>query len=103
MGRVVGFIDAPPTSWLQPAKDRLERSESRDARGRLIRMSLRSIRATRYARPQDDQGRRKLRVRFRQNRLTLGYGRSQTHSTRSMALREFSNEIRLYGACRWEP
>ena len=39
----------------------------------------------------------------RQNRAALGYGREHTHSILSMALREFSNEMRLYGACKWAP
>jgi hypothetical protein len=39
----------------------------------------------------------------RQNRAALGYGREHTHSILSMALREFSNEMRLYGACKWDP
>ena len=44
-----------------------------------------------------------LRVMRRQNRAALGYGREHTHSILSMALREFSNEMRLYGACKWDP
>ncbi len=39
----------------------------------------------------------------RQNRAALGYGCEHTHSILSMALREFSNEMRLYGACKWDP
>jgi hypothetical protein len=50
-----------------------------------------------------DQKKLKLRVMRRQKRAAVGYGRAHSHSIRSMALREFSNEIRLYGACRWEP
>ena len=39
----------------------------------------------------------------RQNLAVLGYGREHAHSILSMALREFSNEMRLYGACKWDP
>ncbi len=39
----------------------------------------------------------------RQNLAALGYGREHAHSILSMALREFSNEMRLYGACKWDP
>ena len=52
---------------------------------------------------QADQKKGRLRVRRRQNLAALGYGRAHAHSILSMALREFSNEIRLYGAWRWEP
>src|SRR5262249_15777472 len=38
-----------------------------------------------------------LLVMRRQNLAALGYGREHTHSILSMALREFSNEMRLYG------
>jgi hypothetical protein len=51
----------------------------------------------------NDQKKRRLRVRRRQNLAALGYGRAHAHSILSMALREFSNEIRLYGDWRWEP
>ena len=44
-----------------------------------------------------------LLVMRRQNRAALGYGCEHTHSILSMALREFSNEMRLYGACKWDP
>ena len=44
-----------------------------------------------------------LLVMRRQTLAALGYGREHTHSILSMALREFSNEMRLYGACRWDP
>jgi hypothetical protein len=51
----------------------------------------------------NDQKKGRLRVRRRQNLAALGYGRAHAHSILSMALREFCNEIRLYGDCRWEP
>jgi hypothetical protein len=51
----------------------------------------------------NDQKKRRLRVRRRQNLAALGYGRAHAHSILSMALREFCNEIRLYGDWRWEP
>ena len=44
-----------------------------------------------------------LLVMRRQNLAALGYGREHTHSILSMALREFSNEMRLYGGCKWDP
>src|SRR5262249_10821905 len=44
-----------------------------------------------------------LRVMRRQNLAALGYGREHAHSILSMALREFSNEMRLYGGCRGGP
>src|SRR5215475_13449506 len=53
--------------------------------------------------PPNDQKKRRLRVRRRQNLAALGYGRAHAHSILSMALREFCNEIRLYGDWRWEP
>jgi hypothetical protein len=43
----------------------------------------------------NDQKKRRLRVRRRQNLAALGYGRAHAHSILSMALREFCNEIRL--------
>jgi hypothetical protein len=43
----------------------------------------------------NDQKKRRPRVRRRQNLAALGYGRAHAHSILSMALREFSNEIRL--------
>ena len=52
---------------------------------------------------QADQKKGRLRVRRRQNLAALGYGRAHAHSILSMALREFCNEIRLYGDWRWEP
>src|SRR5262249_38062349 len=51
----------------------------------------------------NDQKKRRLRVRRRQNLAALGYGRAHAHSILSIALREFCNEIRLYGDWRWEP
>src|SRR5262245_54059877 len=51
----------------------------------------------------NDQKKRRLRVRRRQNLAAPGYGCAHAHSILSMALREFSNEIRLYGDWRWEP
>src|SRR5262249_23600028 len=44
-----------------------------------------------------------LLVTRRQNLAALGYGREHAHSILSMALREFSNEMRLYGGWRWDP
>ena len=38
-----------------------------------------------------------------QKLAALEYGREQARSILSMAFREFSNEIRLYGDWRWKP
>jgi hypothetical protein len=68
-----------------------------------LRRTRASARRLPTLRPRTDQKKGRLRVRRRQNLAALGYGRAHAHSILSMALREFCNEIRLYGDCRWEP